>query len=113
MNGAGVLFVLGLHSPLITQYVDRWDSLGGRGPYVDEISGSLRSVRQFMPNIPIALATDDPNCDKQFLAMFDIVVTFDSSDIKGGWGEKIVGCLNTPFSRTLFLDADTLLCAHV
>lgn len=103
----GVVYVLGLNTPQITQYLER--NNGGRGPYLDEIAESVTSLRQHT-RIPVALIVDTMDLPANFTSMFSTVILFDSAHVKGGWGEKIAALPLSPFDYTMFLDADVHIC---
>lgn len=108
----GILYVYGIATPIIEQYRERWTSRIGqsRGPYLDELTASVASVRNFT-SLQVALITDADTLPSTFLKLFDHVGRFDSSAVGGGWGEKIVAMPMSPFEYTLFLDADVVACA--
>jgi hypothetical protein len=111
-SSKGILYVYGTSTPLIEQYKDRWTSRIGqpRGPYLEEIKASVRSVRKFS-SIEIALATDSDTLSPSFSELFDHILSFDPSSVTGGWGEKIAAMPISPFDYTLYLDADVVICA--
>jgi hypothetical protein len=110
-NSIGVVYTLGLKTPLITQYTKHHSSTGGRAPYLDEISQAIESLRQHS-KIEVALITDTIDLPVNFTRMFSSVIHFDSSRVKGGWGDKIVALPLSPFDYTMFLDADVHICSN-
>jgi hypothetical protein len=66
---------------------------------------SARSVRAAMPSIKLAVASD-----LRPPSLFDKVLTLEERD---GHRAKPLAMLRTPFSRTLFLDADTYVATDV
>jgi hypothetical protein len=107
----GVVYTLGLKTPLITQYTKSNSGNGGRRPYLDEIARSLASLKQHS-KIEVALITDTIDLPENFTGMFSSIIPFDSSHVKGGWGDKIVALPLSPFDYTMFLDADVHICSN-
>lgn len=71
------------------------------GQYVQEGKKSARSVKEAMPELPIAIVSDvDINSD-----LFDYEIGVDSP--RHDFRDKIAAMSKTPFDRTLFLDTDT------
>jgi hypothetical protein len=54
----GIMFIVGLTTPKIVVYEERWKALGGRGPYRRELERALISIRKNSPSLPVALASD-------------------------------------------------------
>ena len=103
----GVVYVLGLHSPIIEVYRKRYN---GRGPYLDELLGSLRTLRQNSPRTPVALVTDaEDNINASVAAMFDQVIVQEGK-VHVSWGDVIPAVLASPWRRSLFLDLDVKVC---
>ena len=76
---------------------------GGKTRYIDEARFAARSVKKHMPDLPIALFTDQPvNKGREF----DLV--FESHDYDHPQKLKMHGMLHSPFERTLYIDSDTL-----
>lgn len=105
-EGEGAIYVLGLHGAMIESYVQRWN---GRGPYLRELLRSVRSLKLNSPRTRVSLITDEPNIPPDIKAYFEHVIVH-KPDVKVGWGHKIPGLLKTPYAKTLFLDADTVIC---
>lgn len=83
--------------------------------YVDEARDSANSVRKHMPDIDIAIATDDGGYN---LEPFDQVIRLDQArqDTQGERDWLLDSTLDpdlSPFDKTLYLDSDTYLCADV
>ena len=75
--------------------------------YIEEASISAFSAKQWMPDLPITVFTDQqdvPDC-------FDNVVPITSTG--DGFKDKVVFMAQSPYERTLFLDTDTYLCNSV
>ena len=113
--GCGILFVVGLTTPKIVVYEERWRSLGGRGPYQQELQRALISVRKNSPSLPVALASDvgKGNFSSEIIPLVDLFVSFNSKAVKQGWGDKIEGMKSSPFHRTIFLDTDVTVCGDL
>jgi hypothetical protein len=71
--------------------------------FVAEAETSARSAKLHMPGVPLALVSDvgSPSVD------FDMGIPL--ADARRNWADKIRGMLASPFTRTLFLDADTFV----
>ena len=70
--------------------------------YVDEANESAVSFRQQNPEIPLAIATDQPDLvDKKLFAY-----VFPLTAPTGNFFDKIHGMLLSPFRRTAFIDTD-------
>ena len=76
--------------------------------YIEEAKYSADSVREQMPEIPIALATDNKiiNAD-----IFDLIVRLD--ELYEDYGAGTIPADLSPFEKTLRLDTDTYLCESV
>lgn len=74
-------------------------------PYLEAATVSARSLRAVMPSLELAVASDLP-----VPAVFDRAIAIEERD---GHRAKPVAMLKSPFSRTLFLDADTYVVADV
>lgn len=79
--------------------------VGGRHHYVEAAVRSAESLRRAMPSIPIAVATDKP-----IDGPFDHRIPISEKD---GYRAKIIGTGQTPFERTVMLDADTYVLADI
>jgi hypothetical protein len=66
---------------------------------------SARSLRAVMLNTKLAIVSDLPTP-----ALFDVALSLEE---RAGFRAKPLSMLRTPFSRTLFLDADTYVAADV
>lgn len=76
---------------------------GGKARYIDEARFAARSVKKYMPDLPIALFTDQPvKKGREFNFVFE------SHDYDHPQKLKMHGMLHSPFERTLYLDSDTL-----
>lgn len=75
---------------------------GGKSNYIDEARYAARSVKCYMPHLPIALFTDQ---EVRKGREFDY--TFQSNDYDHPQKLKMHGMLNSPFEHTLYLDSDT------
>jgi hypothetical protein len=70
--------------------------------YIACAEAAARSVRRHMPDVPIALFTDAGALGEPLSGIFDPVI-----ELEGAHRRSKVDCLmNSPFERTLFLDAD-------
>lgn len=67
--------------------------------FVRRAERSAQSLRQVLPGVPIALASD-----REKPGAFDLGLRVPAGD---GYRAKILAMRETPFERTLFLDADT------
>lgn len=75
--------------------------------YIQEAIASARTIKQHMPNGKVALVTDGQvNSD-----YFDYVIQ--AKDVKHYVTDKITNMLYTPFTKTIFLDTDTIVCRNV
>lgn len=75
--------------------------------YRDEAIYSAKRVRRLMPDLPIALASDDfPGCE-----MFNSTILIENP--RGSFADKIAPLVQSPFEETIFLDTDTYLCEAV
>jgi alpha-N-acetylglucosamine transferase len=75
--------------------------------YIKEAEASARSVRNVMPEIPIAIVTDRQiNSD-----IFDVCIQLDSPEYD--FADKILALKETPFRTTIFLDADTYVSSQI
>ena len=75
-------------------------------PFVQEAAISAQSVRDTMPDIPIAIATDvEPKFD------FDHVI--DIPDPEHGFVDQIHNLHRSPFDRTLHFDTDIYVGSNV
>jgi hypothetical protein len=112
----GMVFVLGLKTPKIKEYTERWSTLGGRGPYITELIRALESANKTQ-KLKLAVITDEPEEDLKKVApeIFEYahVITANLSVAAHGWGEKIVAYKHTPFDITLAYDTDVTFCADM
>ena len=69
---------------------------------INEALKSIASIRQFNPDTGTCVMTDDPS---QFKHKADTVIEVESDEY--GRIAKLSADLHTPFTNTLFLDADT------
>jgi hypothetical protein len=70
--------------------------------YIACAEAAARSVRRHMPHVPIALFTDAGRLGIALSDVFGQVIELDSVHHRS----KVDCLMNTPFDRTLFLDAD-------
>lgn len=90
--------------------VDRGIIYVATGPrYVAEAAGSAQSVRRWMPDTPITLWTDDPA--RVNGAVFPDIRSIEKPVFS--FADKFPAFRETPYTRTLFLDTDTLLLGPV
>lgn len=75
--------------------------------FLAEACQSAARVRELMPGIPIALASDLQGPRELFDHYFRI------TDPKFNFSDKMGPLISTPFERTVFLDTDTWLCEPV
>ena len=75
--------------------------------FVDEACRSAARIRELMPGIPIALASDIQGPRELFNHQFSI------TEPKFNFSDKVGPLLWTPFERTVFLDTDTWICEPV
>ena len=76
--------------------------------YISEAEYSAKSVRNQMPDLEVAIATDHSNIDRD---LFDHIV-----DLSNGYPDSGVSTITpelSPFDRTLFLDTDTYVAKPV
>jgi hypothetical protein len=78
-------------------------------PCLEEATRSAASVRAYMPDVPTAIFTDEPQAVSP--AHFNLILPLANATRTSY--DKIGGLARTPFERTLFLDSDTLLLAPV
>ena len=71
--------------------------------FVDEAQISVKTLRDSMDNVPIAIVTDR----SRNLADFDEVITL--SNPSYGFRDKIQGMRQSPYEHTVFLDTDTYI----
>ncbi|WP_272010745.1 putative nucleotide-diphospho-sugar transferase [Roseovarius sp. ZX-A-9] len=70
--------------------------------YIACAEAAARSVRRHMPDVPIALFTDAGQLGLSLSGVFDPVIELESVHHRS----KVDCLMNSPFERTLFLDAD-------
>ena len=76
--------------------------------YWNLVHRSLLSVRQHLPGVPATLFTDQPGLAKGFDSV--LTIPFKPEDARLG---KIESMLQSPYQRTLFLDADTIVVGDI
>lgn len=82
--------------------------------YVSEATTSVHSLKVHCPNLPATLFTDHKSCGRQGAKAFDSVVWIDADHARGKQKlSKIEVLRYSPYKRTLFLDADTYICAGI
>lgn len=83
--------------------------------YLEETLASARSVRAVMPDLPLALAVDEPTLAGSGLGRADLEGLFDRVRITPGFAHwrspKFHALLDSPFRETLYLDGDTYVTA--
>jgi len=78
------------------------------GPrFIAEACASARRVKELMPGVPIALASDVRPENKLFAHWIPI------ENPCGTFADKIAPLAKTPFEQTVFLDTDTYVCEPV
>ncbi|WP_458722314.1 putative nucleotide-diphospho-sugar transferase [Shimia sp. W99] len=70
--------------------------------YIACAEAAARSVRRFMPDVPIALFTDASQLGFSLSEVFDPVIELETVHHRS----KVDCLMNSPFEQTLFLDAD-------
>lgn len=75
--------------------------------YFEEACCSASSLRRVMPGLPVTLFTGLDRTSE----CFDDIILLDSPGV--GVDDKIVCMSNSPYDYTLFLDADTYVCAEI
>jgi hypothetical protein len=76
--------------------------------YIDEARQSAASIRREMPGVPIAIVTNDQVDANE---SFDHIIPVPSNS--DGKLAKIRGMIASPFTKTIFLDTDTVLLGPV
>ncbi|MFM8457342.1 MAG: hypothetical protein ACKOB0_00130, partial [Chthoniobacterales bacterium] len=78
------------------------------GPrFIAEACASARRVKELMPGVSMALASD-VRPEKNFFAHWIPI-----KNPRGTFADKIAPLVKTPFEKTIFLDTDTYLCEPV
>lgn len=78
------------------------------GPrFLAEASSSARRVRELMPDMPLAIASDAKPDGDLFAHWIQV------ENPQGTFADKIAPLGQTPFEETVFLDTDTYLCQPV
>lgn len=75
--------------------------------FIAEACASARRVKELMPEVPIALASDVRPESNLFAHWIPI------ENPRGTFADKIAPLAKTPFEQTVFLDTDTYLCEPV
>jgi hypothetical protein len=75
--------------------------------FIEEANSSARSVREVMPDVSIAIVSDRDVKSN----VYDFCIKLDSPEY--GFGDKILAMKQTPFEKTLYLDADTYVQSSV
>jgi hypothetical protein len=78
--------------------------------YLAEATVSARTVKQWMPDVPVTLFTSEAGAGVD-PACFDQVVRI--AEAQGSFEDKIIAMRCSPYEKTLFLDTDTYLCESV
>ncbi len=73
-----------------------------------EVAEALRSLRAVHPDLPVALATDEPA-----QAPPGVHPVLRIADPRTDYSDKVRGMLASPFEHTLFLDTDTFVCGPI
>lgn len=84
--------------------------------YVVLAAASARSLRQHAPGLPITLFTNVLEIPPNYAHAFDTITTIPSPqrvavEWANGLVDKIHGIQASPYERSLFIDADTLVCS--
>jgi hypothetical protein len=81
--------------------------------YLREAEFSANSLLQHSPNLPIALITDQKSFQSD---CFDQIIYIDFPNLeknkKMAYATKILGMINSPYEKTIFIDTDTFFCDH-
>jgi hypothetical protein len=81
--------------------------------FLCEAVTSAERVKKLLPELPLSLFTDLPNVANQQIKPFDNVLPVDQPPDRQlrAWAQgmltKVTSIANTPYEKTLFLDADT------
>ena len=82
-------------------------AIGAR--FVPEATLSAKSVRHFLPDIPILLFTDQtPEARDGFDKVIQLSAPHPKAQIN-----KLIAMMQSPFEKTLLLDTDTYVCADI
>ncbi len=82
-------------------------AIGAR--FVPEASLSAKSVRRFLPDVPILLFTDQaPEINGGFDEIIQLSAPHPRAHIN-----KLIAMTQSPFEKTLLLDTDTYVCADI
>lgn len=74
--------------------------------FVDASNNSAESVKKYCPDLPVHIFTDEPTADDSH---FDSVAPIANPHYRS----KVDYLPRSPFQRTLYLDADTRVCADI
>jgi len=108
----GVLLLLCFHSPVFEGYKKNYGNDRGK-PHRKLIRKLIASIRQHSPSLKVAVATDDNAMLVELGVGVDIVVELDLRKQKRSHQEKLFALLRTPFRRTVYLDADSIVCSDL
>lgn len=79
--------------------------------YIQEGEQSARTLKEVAPHAHITLITNEPYTSTVFDEVKVINYTNkDKDDRKEGYLFKVIGFLESPYEKTIFLDTDTFLC---
>lgn len=78
--------------------------------YLAELLQSARSAKQCMPNLQIAVMTNESDAARK-MELFDLILPLD--DTPFSWQKRIRALQQSPFERTLFIDTDTYVCGDL
>ncbi|MFY0599370.1 MAG: hypothetical protein JXR03_06840 [Cyclobacteriaceae bacterium] len=78
--------------------------------YVKEAENSAKSLIKVDPNASICLISNQPYLGVVFTNSLEVSFPVDPENAKLGYLFKIIGMLETPFERTIFVDTDTYFC---
>jgi hypothetical protein len=82
-------------------------AIGAR--FVPEAMLSAKSVRRFLPDVPILLFTDQaPGARDGFDKVIQLSAPHPKAQIN-----KLIAMMQSPFEKTLLLDTDTYVCADI
>lgn len=110
----GVLYVLSNSTPVIDMYKSAFARFGGRKPHSVLLPQAISSFRKHHHRslYKVAVMIDDDNLlDAETRNMIDFIGYFDTSKQTKPWAEALIGMLKTPWTKTLYMDADTRICA--
>lgn len=112
---SGVLYSMGVESPMVKVYEGRYNSTeGGRlGYYIPLLLKSIASVKEKSPGTALTLVTDLVLTDlpEELVLAVDCLIQYPSELTTAEWGDKVTALWLSPYADlTMFLDVDTLAC---